>query len=48
VANDVNFGEFLEALKTANLGESDLKITAHSSAISAADWKRVEDELPRA
>jgi len=45
VANDVKFGEFLEALKSANLGESELAITAHSSSISAADWKRVEDEL---
>jgi hypothetical protein len=39
---DTRFDRFLEAIERADMTSGDRRVTAHSSAVVAADWARIQ------
>ena len=39
---DSRFDRFLEAIERADMSSGDRRVTAHSSAVVAADWTRIQ------
>jgi len=40
--SDARFDRFLDAVERADMNRGDLQVTAHSSAVVAADWARIQ------
>lgn len=40
-----NYADFVDAVASIDLGEDDVRATAHTSAVFAGNWDRVESAL---
>jgi hypothetical protein len=43
-----SFDDFVKTVQTVNLDSADTRATAHTSAVFASDWDRVETALSEA